>query len=52
MMVVGLYDVSVMSVTQDRSSEALISRLALQGVTYADAIELTKKIFAALQWAK
>jgi serine protease Do len=48
----GLYDVSVMSVTQDRSSEALISRLSMQGVTYPDAIELTKKIFAALQWTK
>ncbi len=48
----GLYDVAVMSVTQDRSSEALISRLGIQGVTYENAMALTKRIFAALQWTK
>lgn len=48
----GLYDVAVVSVTQDRGSEALISRLAMQGVTYENAIDLTKRIFAALQWTK
>lgn len=48
----GLYDVAVMSVTQDRGSEALISRLAMQGVTYENAMALTKRIFAALQWTK
>ena len=48
----GLYDVAVISVTQDRGAEALISRLSMQGVTYDNAIALTKRIFAALQWAK
>ena len=45
-----LYDVAVMSVTQDRNSEALISRLSLQAVTYEDAVALTKQFFEALRW--
>jgi len=48
----GLYDVAVMSVTQDRGAEALITRLGMQGVTYENAMSLTKRIFAALQWSK
>jgi len=48
----GLYDVAVMSVTQDSGSEALVSRLGIQGVTYESAMALTKRIFAALQWSK
>jgi S1-C subfamily serine protease len=48
----GLYDVAVMSVTQDSGSEALVSRLGIQGVTYENAMALTKRIFAALQWSK
>jgi serine protease Do len=48
----GLYDVAVISVTQDRGSEALISRLGMKGVTYDNAMALTKRIFAALQWTK
>jgi S1-C subfamily serine protease len=48
----GLYDVAVVSVTQDRGSEALVSRLGMQGVTYENAMTLTKRIFAALQWTK
>lgn len=48
----GLYDVAVISVTQDRGAEALVSRIGMQGVTYDNAMALTKRIFAALQWAK
>jgi serine protease Do len=48
----GLYDVAVISVTQDRNAEALITRLGMQGITYENAMDLTKRIFAALQWAK
>ncbi len=48
----GLYDVAVMSVTQDRGNLALVTRLGMHGVTYDDAIALTKRILAALRWAK
>lgn len=46
----GLYDVSVMAVTQDRGSEALVSRLSLQAVSYADAVTLGKRFLEAVQW--
>ncbi|HLJ20230.1 MAG TPA: hypothetical protein VKU84_08530, partial [Stellaceae bacterium] len=48
----GLYDVWVMTVTQDRDTEALVSRLSLQGVTYPNAIALGKSFIEAVQWAK
>jgi serine protease Do len=48
----GLYDVWVMTVTQDRDTEALVSRLTLQGVAYDNAIALTKRFIEAVQWAK
>jgi hypothetical protein len=46
----GLYDVWVMTITQDRDSEALVSRLSLQGVTYPNAIALGKRFIEAVQW--
>ena len=47
-----LYDVSVVAVTQDRSREALISRLSMQGVTYSNATALAKRFLGAVAWAK
>jgi serine protease Do len=46
----GLYDVWVMTITQDRGTEALVSRLSLQGVTYPNAIALSKRFIEAVQW--
>jgi serine protease Do len=48
----GLYDVWVMTITQDRGTEALVSRLSLQGVTYPNAIALGKRFIEAVQWTK
>jgi serine protease Do len=48
----GLYDVSVMAVTEDRGSEALVSRLSLQAVGYDDAMALGKRFLEAVQWTK
>ena len=45
-----LYDVALTTVTQDRSSEALVSRLSLQAVTYEAAQNLGKQFLEALQW--
>jgi serine protease Do len=47
-----LYDVSVVAVTQDRSREALISRLSMQGVTYENAMALARRFLGAVAWAK
>lgn len=48
----GLYDVALIAVTQDHSSEALVSRLSLQAVGYDDAIALGKRFLEAVQVTK
>jgi hypothetical protein len=48
----GLYDVWVVTVTQDRGTEALVSRLSLQGVSYPNAIALGKRFIEAVRWKK
>ncbi|MEO7323937.1 MAG: serine protease [Dokdonella sp.] len=48
----GLYDVSVTTVTQDRDKEALVSRLAMQGVSYDNALALAKRFMGAVTWTK
>lgn len=45
-----LYDVALTFITQDRSREALVSRLTLQAVTYEAAQKLGKQFLEALQW--
>ncbi len=39
----GIYDVAITTVTQDRDKEALISRLAMQGVSYDNALTLAQR---------
>jgi S1-C subfamily serine protease len=46
----GLYDVSVAAVTQNRGSEALVSRLSLQAVPYDDAVALARRFLGAVRW--
>lgn len=48
----GLYDVAVTTVTQDRADEALISRLAMQGVSYANALDFGRRFVEGVRWAK
>ena len=48
----GVYDVWVLTLTQDRSDEALVSRLVMQGVTFDNALALTKRFLEAVQWKK
>jgi S1-C subfamily serine protease len=47
----GLYDVSILAVTQDRDREALISRLAMRGVTYDNALALGRSFVGAIDWS-
>ena len=44
----GLYDVSILAVTQDRDREALISRLAMRGVSYDNALALGRSFVGAI----
>jgi serine protease Do len=48
----GIYDITLTSVTQDREREALVSRLALQGVSYDNALALARRFLGAITWAK
>jgi len=48
----GLYDVSVLIVTQDSGTRALVSRLGLQAVSYDNAIALSRRFLEAVRWTK
>jgi len=48
----GIYDVAITTVTQDRDKEALVSRLAMQGVSYENAMTLAQRFVGELAWAK
>jgi serine protease Do len=45
----GLYNVSVMAITQDRTHEALISRLSMSAVSYENAMAVAKRFIAAIE---
>ncbi|WP_368744881.1 S1C family serine protease [Desertibaculum subflavum] len=47
-----VYDVGITVVTQDRSREALVSRLNLQGVSFENALATTRRFLDAIRWAK
>jgi len=47
----GLYDVSIMAVTQDRDREALVSRLNMRGLTYANALSIGRRFLGAIDWS-
>ena len=44
----GLYDVTLIALTQDRLREALLSRLSLQGVSYANALATGQRFLEAI----
>ncbi|NCT68550.1 MAG: trypsin-like peptidase domain-containing protein [Rhodanobacteraceae bacterium] len=46
----GLYDVALTTVTQDRAGEALVSRLSMQGVSYANALAFGRRFVGAIAW--
>jgi len=48
----GLYDVTVVAVTQDRAREALVTSLDMEGVAYDNALQLTRRVLAEVRYAK
>jgi serine protease Do len=46
-----LYDVSLLAVTQDRPKEALVSRLSMQGVSYANAVRFGQRFLRGIRVA-
>jgi serine protease Do len=47
-----LFDVSVTLVTEDRDREALVSRLALDGVSFENATDLSRHFVEAVRWSR
>lgn len=47
----GLYNVTLLVLTQDRDREALMAQLTLQGVSHANADAVGRRFIEALQWA-
>ena len=48
----GLYNVTLLAVTQDRADEALVTQLVMQGVSHANAMALGKRILEAIEWRR
>ena len=46
----GLYDVTLIALTQDRDREALLSTLTMQGVSHANAVSLGRRFLEAIEW--
>ncbi|HEY0180048.1 MAG TPA: hypothetical protein VGC30_10510 [Dokdonella sp.] len=40
------------TITQDRGGEALVSRLAMQGISYDNALALARRFIGAIAWTK
>ncbi|HTS84757.1 MAG TPA: serine protease [Usitatibacter sp.] len=48
----GLYNVTLLALTQDRDREALLAQLTMQGVSYDNAVALGRRFLEAIEWAK
>jgi hypothetical protein len=48
----GLYDVALVAVTQDDTSEALVSRLSMQAVGYDDAMDMGRRFLDSIRVSK
>ena len=48
----GLYDVTLIALTQDRDREALLATLAMQGVSHANAVALGRRFLEAIEWRR
>lgn len=48
----GLYDVTLLVLTQDRSREALLAQLTMAGVSHANAVALGRRFLEAIEWPR
>ena len=47
----GLYNVTLLALTQDRDREALLAQLTMQGVSHGNAVALGRRFLEAIEWA-
>jgi S1-C subfamily serine protease len=48
----GLYNVTLLALTQDRDREALLATLTMQGVSHANAVAVGRRFLEAIEWAR
>jgi hypothetical protein len=48
----GLYNVTLLALTQDHDREALLAQISMQGVSYANAVALGRRFLEAIEWAQ
>jgi S1-C subfamily serine protease len=48
----GLYNVTLLVLTQDRAREALLARLSMSGVSHANALDLGRRFLEAIEWQR
>jgi serine protease Do len=48
----GLYNVTLLALTQDRSREALLAQLTMSGVSHANAVALGRRFLEAIEWQR
>jgi len=48
----GLYNVTLIALTQDREREALLAQLTMQGVSHANAVALGQRFLESIRWAR
>ncbi|HUP97742.1 MAG TPA: serine protease [Usitatibacter sp.] len=48
----GLYNVTLLVLTQDRDREALLAQLTMQGISHANAVALGRRFIEAIEWQR
>jgi S1-C subfamily serine protease len=48
----GLYNVTLLALTQDRDREALLAQLTMQGVSHANAVAFGRRFLEAIEWQR
>lgn len=48
----GIYNVTLLALTQDRDREALLASLTMQGVSHANAVALGRRFLEAIEWQR
>ena len=48
----GIYDATLLVLTQDRGREALLAQLTMQGVSQANAVATGQRFLEAIEWSR